>query len=88
LCKVVLVMVFQLSTFGQKTNQSQKSIEKTLFRLFLIYVSISSHAGEVIREIYDQNISNICIYKHDMLDKMDIMISRKVAMENGIEATQ
>jgi hypothetical protein len=28
------------------------------------------------------------VYEHDMLDKMYIMISRKVAMENGIEATQ
>jgi hypothetical protein len=54
---------------------------ETLSNLFLIYVNWASRHGVVIRNIYNQNVSNFYRYKKEQLATMDGIINEKMAME-------
>jgi hypothetical protein len=59
-----------------------------LASLFLIYISNSSKAGDVIKEIYRKNVSNFYSLKYEQLRVMEIMISKKSAEENEMKVLQ
>jgi hypothetical protein len=61
---------------------------ETLSKLFLIYVTWASKYGAVIRDIYQQNVSNFYRYKEQQLATMAEIIDEKKAMEKASNAFQ
>jgi hypothetical protein len=64
------------------SNFREVKSPETLSNLFLIYINRASRDGAVIREIYNQNVSNFYRYKEQQLATMDEIIHEKQAMEN------